>query len=120
MGLIGPNGAGKSTLLRLLAGQDKPDEGAIVAAKGLRAVYVAQHEQFKEDATARSEVAAAGMGAMSSAGIIHDHHEAEVLADMILERVGVRRCSRRRARGFALGRVAEKIIDRAGAVQLRR
>jgi ATP-binding cassette subfamily F protein 3 len=27
-GLVGPNGAGKSTLLRLLAGDDKPDEGA--------------------------------------------------------------------------------------------
>ncbi len=88
VGLIGPNGAGKSTLLRLLAGQDKPDEGSIVSAKGLRAVYVAQHEQFNEGATARAEVAAAGLGGTGPAGVIHDHHEAEVLADMILERVG--------------------------------
>jgi ATP-binding cassette subfamily F protein 3 len=27
-GLVGPNGAGKSTLMKLLAGEDKPDEGA--------------------------------------------------------------------------------------------
>ena len=27
VGLVGPNGAGKSTILRLLAGDDRPDEG---------------------------------------------------------------------------------------------
>ncbi|MBF6600427.1 MAG: ABC-F family ATP-binding cassette domain-containing protein [Dehalococcoidia bacterium] len=27
-GLVGPNGAGKSTLLRLIAGEDRPDDGA--------------------------------------------------------------------------------------------
>uniref|UniRef100_UPI0015EFFC0F ATP-binding cassette domain-containing protein n=1 Tax=Pseudonocardia pini TaxID=2758030 RepID=UPI0015EFFC0F len=29
VGLVGVNGAGKSTLLRLLAGEDKPDEGTV-------------------------------------------------------------------------------------------
>ena len=46
LALIGPNGTGKSTLLKLLAGQDTPDEGSITAAKGLRAVYVPQLDQF--------------------------------------------------------------------------
>lgn len=85
LGLIGPNGAGKSTLLKLLANQDQPDEGSIVAAKGLRAVYVPQQDIFNEGATARALAAASALEATS---VIHDQHEAEVLADMILARVG--------------------------------
>ena len=41
-GLVGPNGAGKSTLLRLLAGIDRPDEGQIIARRGLKAAYLPQ------------------------------------------------------------------------------
>ncbi len=41
-GLVGPNGAGKSTLLRLLAGLDRPDEGQIIARRGLKAAYLPQ------------------------------------------------------------------------------
>ncbi|MET9263912.1 ATP-binding cassette domain-containing protein [Amycolatopsis sp. NPDC004079] len=33
--LVGPNGAGKTTLLRLLAGELKPDEGAVTVTGGL-------------------------------------------------------------------------------------
>jgi len=31
IGLVGPNGAGKSTLLRVLAGEQRPDEGSVTA-----------------------------------------------------------------------------------------
>src|SRR4051794_21441876 len=34
IGLVGPNGAGKSTLLRLLAGEERPDAGAVTLRRG--------------------------------------------------------------------------------------
>ncbi len=102
LGLIGPNGAGKSTLLKLLAASSVSgavlqdvlgglDDGEIVTAKGLRAVYVAQQEAFDEGKTARDVLIDAAMEAGGGAtGVGHrlDHHEAEVVADMVLERLG--------------------------------
>ncbi len=84
MGLIGPNGAGKSTLLRLLAGHDRPDAGAITTAKGLRAVYVPQVDEFAGGATAIDVVRQAAL----AGGGAHDEHEAEVVGRVILSRVG--------------------------------
>merc|ERR1712178_575684 len=41
--VIGANGAGKSTAIKLLVGEQKPTEGVIWKAAGLRMAYVAQH-----------------------------------------------------------------------------
>merc|ERR1719487_231694 len=41
--VIGANGAGKSTAIKVLVGEQKPTEGAIWKAAGLRLAYVAQH-----------------------------------------------------------------------------
>ncbi len=50
--VLGLNGAGKTTLLRLLAGQEQPDAGAVVAGHGLRTGYYAQeHDTLDLDAT---------------------------------------------------------------------
>ncbi len=46
-GLIGPNGAGKSSLLKILAGQDKPDDGEMILRKGTRLAYLAQTEAYE-------------------------------------------------------------------------
>jgi ATPase subunit of ABC transporter with duplicated ATPase domains len=50
--VLGLNGAGKTTLLRLLAGQETPDAGQVVAGHGLRTGYFAQeHDTLDMDAT---------------------------------------------------------------------
>ncbi len=40
--IVGPNGAGKSTLLSLILGLNKPSEGRVTTAAGLRIGYVPQ------------------------------------------------------------------------------
>jgi ATP-binding cassette ChvD family protein len=42
VGVIGPNGAGKTTLFRMIAGQDKPDNGAIRVGDTVKLGYVDQ------------------------------------------------------------------------------
>lgn len=51
IGLIGPNGAGKSTLLKILAGQEKPEEGQVTLSRGLRLGYLKQSPQFQDGET---------------------------------------------------------------------
>merc|ERR1719293_62796 len=41
--VIGANGAGKTTAIKVLVGEQKPGEGVIWKAAGLRMAYVAQH-----------------------------------------------------------------------------
>src|SRR6201991_4891845 len=41
-GLVGPNGAGKSTLFRMIAGQDRPDDGQVVVENGMTIGYFSQ------------------------------------------------------------------------------
>merc|ERR1712149_25634 len=41
--VIGANGAGKSTAIKVLVGEQKPTEGSMTKAAGLRMAYVAQH-----------------------------------------------------------------------------
>lgn len=42
IGLIGPSGCGKSTLMRILAGVDKPEEGAVTFRRGAKVAYLEQ------------------------------------------------------------------------------
>ena len=42
IGLIGRNGTGKSSLLKILAGMERPDDGALHIQQGVRIAYVAQ------------------------------------------------------------------------------
>jgi ATP-binding cassette subfamily F protein uup len=85
IGMIGPNGAGKSTLLRMLAGREEPDDGEIRLPRGTVAVYVPQRDEFAAGATPLSACTDA---ALRSADTHGDRHEAEVLAQVILGKIG--------------------------------
>ena len=40
--IVGPNGVGKTTLLRILAGEDRPSQGSVHSARGLKIAYLPQ------------------------------------------------------------------------------
>lgn len=56
VGLVGANGAGKTTLLRLIAGEITPDEGEIMAPKGLRIGFLPQEIETSADGIVLEEV----------------------------------------------------------------
>ena len=51
IGVIGRNGSGKSTLLQIIQGVEKPDDGSIIRAKGLRVAALDQDPTFDADST---------------------------------------------------------------------
>src|SRR3546814_10711460 len=42
VGLVGPNGAGKTTLFRMIAGEEKPDDGQVTVEAGMTIGYFSQ------------------------------------------------------------------------------
>ena len=51
VGLIGRNGTGKSSLLKILAGIEKPDDGALQVQSGIRVAYVPQEPVLDPQST---------------------------------------------------------------------
>lgn len=59
IGLVGPNGAGKTTIFRLIAGEERPDEGTISKSDRLKLGYFSQNIEEMSGRTVIDEVKSA-------------------------------------------------------------
>src|ERR671932_1115585 len=74
VGLVGRDGAGKSTVFRLVRGEETPDRGEVVRARGVKLGLLDQHVHFKAGSTVH-ESALAAFGRLQQ--IEHEMHELE-------------------------------------------
>ncbi|MGI8731972.1 MAG: ABC-F family ATP-binding cassette domain-containing protein [Pyrinomonadaceae bacterium] len=118
VGLVGRNGAGKTTIFRLLSGEESPDRGDVVRARGVRLGLLAQHVHFETGSTVH-ESALAAFGHLQQ--IEHEMHElehrmAEATDDLekILERYSDLQHEFEREGGFEYAAKAEAILQGLG------
>ncbi|MGI9107963.1 MAG: ABC-F family ATP-binding cassette domain-containing protein [Pyrinomonadaceae bacterium] len=114
VGLVGRNGAGKTTLFRLVSGEETPDTGDVVRARGLNLGLLAQHVDFEPGITVH-ESALAAFGRLQQ--IEHEMHElehrmAEAIDDLeaVLERYSDLQHEFEREGGFEYAARAEAIL----------
>ncbi len=114
VGLVGRNGAGKTTIFRLVSGEESPDRGDVVRARGLRLGLLSQHVHFEPGNTVH-ESALAAFGRLQQ--IEHEMHELEHrMADAgpdlekVLERYSDLQHEFEREGGFAYAAKAEAIL----------
>jgi ATP-binding cassette subfamily F protein 3 len=118
IGLVGRNGAGKTTIFRLVNGEETPDRGEVIRARGTRLGLLAQHIHFEAGSTVH-ESALSAFGHLQQ--IEHEMHElehrmAEVTDDLdkILERYSDLQHQFEREGGFAYAARAEAILQGLG------
>ncbi len=118
VGLVGRNGAGKTTIFRLISGEETPDRGDVVRARGLRLGLLAQHVHFDVGSTVH-ESALAAFGHLQQ--IEHEMHElehrmAEATDDLeaVLERYSDLQHEFEREGGFEYAARAEAILQGLG------
>ncbi len=114
VGLVGRNGAGKTTVFRLVSGEETPDRGEVVRARGVKIGLLAQHVHFEAGSTVH-ESALAAFGHLQQ--IEHQMHElehrmAEAVDDLdeVLERYSDLQHEFEREGGFEYGAKAEAIL----------
>lgn len=56
VGVIGPNGVGKSTLLKMIAGQERPDQGSIRMGQTVALAYADQSQALDDEKTVWEEI----------------------------------------------------------------
>src|SRR6185295_5837162 len=118
VGLVGRNGAGKTTIFRLINGEETPDQGEVIRARGTRLGLLAQHIHFEAGSTVH-ESALAAFGHLQQ--IEHEMHELEHrMADAgddlepVLERYSDLQHQFEREGGFAYAAKAEAILQGLG------
>src|SRR5205085_2553555 len=118
VGLVGRNGVGKSTIFRLVRGEESPDKGEVVKARGVRLGLLDQHVHFEAGSTVH-ESALAAFGHLQQ--IEHEMHELEhLMADAandlekILERYSDLQHQFEHEGGFEYAAKAEAILQGLG------
>ncbi|HEX8136916.1 MAG TPA: ABC-F family ATP-binding cassette domain-containing protein [Pyrinomonadaceae bacterium] len=118
VGLVGRNGAGKTTIFRLISGEETPDRGDVVRARGVRLGLLAQHVHFEAGSTVH-ESALAAFGHLQQ--IEHKMHELEHRMgegaddlDAILARYSDLQLEFEREGGFEYAARAEAILQGLG------
>ncbi len=118
VGLVGRNGAGKTTIFRLVTGEESPDRGEVVRARGLKLGLLAQHVHFEKGSTVH-ESALAAFGRLQQ--IEHEMHQLEHrMADAgdelekVLSRYSDLQHEYEREGGFEYSAKAEAILQGLG------
>jgi ATP-binding cassette subfamily F protein 3 len=114
VGLVGRNGSGKTTIFRLINGDEQPDKGDVIRARGVGLGLLAQHIHFEPGSTVH-ESALAAFGHLQQ--IEHEMHELEHRMaeapddlDKVLERYSDLQHQFEREGGFAYAAKAESIL----------
>ena len=120
IGLVGPNGAGKTTLFRVIAGEEKPDAGAVSIDPGTVIGYFSQTVGEMSGRSALEEVLA-GAGAVYEIGLRLAELEhrmadpaAEALGDSDMDRYGELQSEFLHRDGYNLEARAETVLTGLG------
>jgi ABC transport system ATP-binding/permease protein len=86
LGLIGRNGAGKSSMLKVIAGQEKLDDGLLQMTQGLRICYVPQEPLFEAGHTVFDAVSE-GVAEAREVRLAYEEHADGVDLDALQTRI---------------------------------
>jgi ATP-binding cassette subfamily F protein 3 len=118
VGLVGRNGAGKTTLFRLITGEESPDRGDVVRARGVRLGLLEQHVDFEPGTTVHEAALAAFKELQDIEHEMHqlEHRMAEATDDLdaVLERYSELQHEFERLGGFEYAAKAEAILQGLG------
>ncbi len=116
VGLVGPNGAGKTTLFRMIAGEERPDDGQVSVETGMTIGYFSQDVG---EMSGQSAVAAVmdGVGPVSALAAEMAKLEAAMVdpdqagdMDAIVERYGEVQARFQELDGYALEARAREVL----------